>query len=71
MSSLRLGNAGRIAELHGVNLMKRIATLEAVCSELSRDAGEGEVIGNAFDGEVQIVTRDASGRWSERRERAH
>lgn len=36
-----------------------------------RYAGEGEVIGDAVEGEVLIVSRDANGKWSKRRERVH
>jgi hypothetical protein len=66
-----LDNARRLAKVRRIKLFQRIATLEAVCSELSRNAGEGEAIGDTLEGEIHIVTRDANGNWSERRERVH
>lgn len=70
-ASSRLDNARRIAKIRRIKLFQRIATLEAVCSELSRDAGEGEAIGDTFEGQIHIVSRDANGNWSQRRERVH
>lgn len=67
----RLDNARRIAQTRSIKLQKRIATLNAWCAKLSREAGDGESIGDAFEGEIHIVSRDANGNWSQRRERVH
>ena len=66
-----ISNARRIAKIRRIKLLKRIAALDACLGKLDRYAGEGEVIGDAFEGEVLIVSRDANGKWSERRERVH
>jgi hypothetical protein len=66
-----LENAHRLATYSKVGLFKRIAHLQRRRAALVRHAGEGEAIGPAFGGEVHIISRDASGQWSERRERVH
>ena len=70
-ASERLANARRIAKVRRVKLSKRISALDACLGQLDRYAGEGESIGDALGGEVHIVSRDAYGNWSERRERVH
>jgi hypothetical protein len=67
----RLDNARRYATIFKLNLHRRIARLSRRYEDLARQAGEGEAIGDAFQGEIHIVSRDANGKWSERRERVH
>ncbi len=66
-----IADARRVAKFRRIKLRRRIAILNACLRKLDRYAGEGEFIGDAFEGEVLIISRDANGRWSERRERVH